>query len=146
MTNHGSRFIRNPKECTIASRRSCCAHFRSRATNFSQEFVSSFELAYVTMAFKGTIRLTARSFLRGEVEEPSPRAFGWESVIHDARVIKPGVYPHKNIRSVRRKNAPGVNGVLFSITCRAVCGTLFGINSADALKMPGASPARVVIY
>lgn len=99
MTGRGSRFIRNPKECTIASRRSCCAHFRSRATNFSREFVSSFELAYVTTAFKGTIRLTARSFLRGEVKG-RPSLPDIRLGISDSRCTghKTRCTPHKNIR------------------------------------------------
>lgn len=86
-----------PKECAIASRRSCRAHFRSRATNFCREFVSCFEPTYVTTAFKGTIRLTARSFLpaRGTQRGESLGHSVGVSVIHDARPIKLAVHPIK---------------------------------------------------
>jgi len=89
------------KECTIASRRSCRAHFRSRATwNFSREFVSSFEPAYVTTAFKGTIGLTARSFLPGVASEMPPDI---RLGISDSRCTghKTRCTPRKNIRPVR---------------------------------------------
>lgn len=152
MTGRGSRFIRNPKECTIASRRSCCAHFRSRATNFSREFVSSFELAYVTTAFKGTIRLTARSFLRDEVEgslsllSPPPPPGHSESVIHDARAIKPGVHPIKISGQWVGKMRLASTAFYFRSRVAQFAGHYSGLIPRTRWKCRSHHRARIVIY